>query len=420
MEIKRDVIRDMIIEIVNLKTKIKYSELFFISGIIFASIVSALTILGVTLDGVSDYNAHMNFARNYLHQLPYPTYHLLLLFFNEIFQIRMEYSSALILTVCNIVSILILRKIIYNEIDSHYKLAYNISDISRYLIDFFCISSIFIMTIPSVLTNNSIYIGFIENRMVPITSPNMWHNPTQLMVRPFQLVSLYFYLKIIQDVKNNSEIHKKKLAMFSIFSVLATLAKPVGNFVIMPALAIYAAIVLFRNFKERYIPSLRLLVAVLPIMVIMYVQYFRVGIIRGGGEQVPLEMQFHFGTIANLSITQVLSFAISNILFAVFVFATCGSKNIRSPLYCVGLITYLVGFFQFFFITDGSAHFNMGWSYMLGSYIIMICSIIPLIKLGSSTESIITKIVGYSIWFLHFIFGVYYIILYLNTGTFHH
>jgi len=353
-------------------------------------------------------------------------YHLLLVWLDELLYIPMVYSSAFILTMCNIVSVLILRKIIYfgidafnNKLNSIEKIS--ITDTRKYIIDFFCIASIFIVTIPSVLTNSAMYGYIVENGVILVTSPNMWHNPTQLMVRPFQLASLYFYLKVIQDIKSSTNIYKKNLAMFSLFSILATLAKPVGNFVMMPALAIYAAIVLFSDFKERIIGSLRLITVVLPIILVMYIQSLDVGTIGGDGGQTSLSLSFHFGTIANLSVMQVLSFAFSNILFALFIFASIGLKSIsRHPVYCIGLLAYLVGFFQFFFITDGTMDFNTAWSYMFGSYIIMVCSIMPLITLGNQVKSVVIKIIGYCIYCLHFIFGLFYIILYINTGTFFH
>ena len=418
----------MKMKVKNIQSKIKYSPLFFVTGILLASIISALTILGATIDGVGDHSIHIAIARASAYTT-HPMYHLLLIWFERLFSIAMEYASSFILTISNITSILLLKKIIYNAIplcNAETNTDTNeISEINRYVIDFFCIASIFVMTIPSFLTNNAMYIydGYTgEASFLPITSPNMWHNPTQLLVRPFQLTSLYFYLKTIQGIKNTSNYHLKNLIMFMIFSILATLAKPAGNFVIMPALAVYAAIVLFGKFQDRVIPSLGLFVAALPIVIVLLIQHQSAGIAGVGGISVPLEMRFHFGTIANLSFEQVISFAISNILFALFVFITLGFKIItKNPLYCIGIITYLVGFFQFFFITDGTWHFNMGWPYMFGSYIIMACSIIPLLLTRErSIKNMAFKIVGISIYFVHFIFGIQYIILYINTGSFVH
>jgi len=410
--------------------KIKYSKLFFIIGIVFAAVISAITILGATINADGDHSIHIAIARAASYTT-HPMYHLLLIWFERLFFIEMEYFSSFLLTISNIASILLLKKIIYYAISSYnneISVANEISDINRFIIDFFCIASIFVMTIPSILTNNAMYIyqgytGYDGIPFLPISSPNMWHNPTQLLLRPFQLISLYFFLRVIHNIKipSNSIYYFKNLTMFSMFSVLATLAKPAGNFVIMPAFAIYAALILFGKLKERIIPALGLFVATLPIIATMLIQYQSAGIAGVGDYFIPLEMRFHFGTLANLSFEQVMFFAASNVLFALFIFITLGFKNmIKSPLYCIGIMTYFVGFFQFFFLTDGTWHFNMAWPYMFGSYIIMACSIIPLLTLEKSIKNMIIKVIGYSIYCIHFIFGLRYIILYLNTGTFIH
>lgn len=108
-------------------------------------------------------------------------------------------------------------------------------------------------------------------------TPNTWHNPTNMVVKPIMILSIMVLLKILQFIEENKKI-TLKLWIASVFlTTLSVFAKPSYLQGIIPALAIYFFVKLvlckFKFFKGYLLVALSFIPAVLA-MLRPYLLYF--------------------------------------------------------------------------------------------------------------------------------------------------
>ena len=126
-----------------------------------------------------------------------------------------------------------------------------------------------------LLTLTSIYIPFIYPRFYngPVIS-QPWHNITYSSMRPFSVLTIFFFAYLHEIYKNEKRISWKYWILTSVNLVLATLAKPNYLMGFAPALLVFLLVDFFgkkNTFKNEFLLGCVVLpaVAVLPIQAVL-------------------------------------------------------------------------------------------------------------------------------------------------------
>lgn len=226
----------------NLLTKAKRDWLL---KIVFSVIVYTITftvVLKLTSEAYmgSDYSAHVHWAEqlhranmiSYFQEYPYFMWHLTVRIFYKIFGMPMNYAAAVVSALVNVVVYLITAEII-----------------KRYKVDKSGVISFCLMLV------GPLYMPwFNPNYYVGQSTPNTWHNPTNLMVKPFAVCCFFIILRVLTDIRNEKKIKGSLWAVLSVLIFLSVLAKPSFCQGIIPGLGVYLIFICikdrFRNIKQ--------------------------------------------------------------------------------------------------------------------------------------------------------------------------
>lgn len=211
--------------------------------LMFAVILYTITytiIFKLVVQG-SDYRSHMIIADKiqlgsivdyFLNENPYFMWHILIKLVSKILYIPMEYAVAIVSALINV--------LIYCFINKIMKIYYvEKSEL---------ISFILLLVGPLYIPwyNEKIYLGQ--------GTPNIWHNPTSLVVKPFAICCFFMVLKLLASIQQKIEIKRKQYITLSILIFLSVLAKPSFIQGFIPGLGGYLLILCikdkFRNFKQ--------------------------------------------------------------------------------------------------------------------------------------------------------------------------
>lgn len=183
--------------------------------LMFAVILYTITytiIFKLVVQG-SDYRSHMIIADKiqlgsivdyFLNENPYFMWHILIKLVSKILYIPMEYAVAIVSALINV--------LIYCFINKIMKIYYvEKSEL---------ISFILLLVGPLYIPwyNEKIYLGQ--------GTPNIWHNPTSLVVKPFAICCFFMVLKLLASIQQKIEIKRKQYITLSILIFLSVLAKP--------------------------------------------------------------------------------------------------------------------------------------------------------------------------------------------------
>lgn len=105
-------------------------------------------------------------------------------------------------------------------------------------------------------------------------TPNIWHNPTTLCVRPLALIT---FILITNILKKYNDMHKyciKDIITLAILLVFCNLAKPSFAQGIIPGLGLYFVIKLINNKGENLFFYLKIVAAFIPSALLLVIQWF--------------------------------------------------------------------------------------------------------------------------------------------------
>ena len=120
----------------------------------------------------------------------------------------------------------------------------------------------------------SVFVSMIILRYGQTISPNVWHNPTLILSRPFSIVVI-LCVYLIWKNHNEGKSTTKYLWINSFFSVLSVWAKPSFLSTFLPTLCILLFIELFCTKGKSFLISFKLGVSFVPILFVLGYQYFR-------------------------------------------------------------------------------------------------------------------------------------------------
>ncbi len=256
------------------------------------------------------------------------------------------------------------------------------------------------------------------------SSPNVWHNPTTIAVKPFALlIFLMVAAEIIRCKESDFEegISALKGILISILLIFSCLAKPSFVQIFYPAIFTLMVIWLFVYRGKNLKMALQLLLVCVPSLIVMILQFvaaFMSGSGEGGGITfAPLQ-------VAGL---RTNSIAISMLLVTAFPLLMLILTIIRKKMGWSEIFAWILFLWgttwRLLLAETGerAAHGNFSWGYVLGLYMIWFVSVRSYLELYFNDEMTGTKRgVGFYIasvvLALHFLSGLYYLFYLIVLG----
>lgn len=220
---------------------------------------------------MSDFNDHIMFAsfwQNkefyfdalYAHIYSYPLFHWMTAALEYIVG-DMNISAVIVSVVSVILTTVLLRNIALKNIQLD-------TPVQKYALDFFCITVVFISGIAGPLTGGTYYL--------PYGTPNVWHNPTYLPMRPLAILSIYCFYKLYNSLFENNDNKNnvlKNAVWFASMLFLSVLAKPNFALFFLIGAGLVVAVKILKNFGVESIKrGAVVFICVVPTMVLMLAQ----------------------------------------------------------------------------------------------------------------------------------------------------
>jgi hypothetical protein len=271
---------------------------------------------------------------------------------------------------------------------------------------------------------------FNKNVYLGQGSINVWHNPTYIAVKPFALLAFFVFFASFYARENDtltifSYKFPKQNSLIGILSLIllcSVLAKPSFIQVFLPAVGIFLLIELIKSKRKLLTFCLKIAAAFIPTIIILFLQIGTIWSQRSiGGNQIGLsnfEVWSSYSPNIPFSILLLLCFPIC-------VFLINGKTAYSNKPMLFSMIITIVGIIEFGFLKetgDRIWHGNFGWGYSLSALIFWYAAIIQFLDLyyerrQEVKQRILIKI-GFVIFFLHFLCGVYYFSVLLQGAVY--
>ncbi len=256
-------------------------------------------------------------------------------------------------------------------------------------------------------------------------TPNVWHNPTTIMVRPIALLLFILVtseLKRCKDTDFESGLSVWRGILIAFLLFLSNLAKPSFVQIYYPAIFILMVIWLFVYQRKNLKLGLQLLLTCIPSLILMIAQFI---LSFYGSNEKSAGIQIAPFAVMKLHTD---SWMISLLLVIAFPLIMCVIRLVHRKTDWgegFGWILLAVGFLERALIAEGGDrywHGNFSWGFMIGLALIWYEEMKNYIGYYYGEEPEGKKLsVGYIassiLLLMHFISGVYYLIYLVVLGN---
>lgn len=383
-------------------------------ALVYAACAGALT-YRLSGNELADIVGHMNAVDTYwvqgsfaqfLEQVPYPGWHAVvrsLLFCG----LSLRWAAAFACAAFALIAAIVTGYIAWNVIGSGKK--FSASNKRRFALT--------IMTTIALLFVGAIYISVYNPApYYGQGSPNIWHNPTYIAIKPIALISCY----LLYIMLRRRQAKTGMCVAYAVLTVVGLALKPSFFQVQAPAVFLFLIIDFALNRDWRF--DVRIALAFVPAVVCMLLQFWQMFYSStGGGAGISLQPFFTYELTAPNVVISIL------LLLAFPLYTTIVLRRDlitrRSP-YLVFFIMLVIGFLEFsLFAENGfrATHGNFGWGYFLAVALYW-TFMLPLFVKRAFVEKVFSQgvvIAGVGLVATHFLSGVIYYAMLLqgSTGT---
>ena len=207
-------------------------------------------------------------------------------------------------------------------------------------------------------------------------TPNTWHNPTNLIVRPFAICIFSLIINMICKQESKEPITAKNYWLLAALMLLSNLAKPSFTQIIIPGLGMYVVLMLLRSRGKDFIFAFKMALCFVPCVAVTLVQFFASFYVASyGSEGVEIAWLVHL----HESLGHVRYYAFLN-LFPIMVFAVALLR--RKMTYSRDIILVCCVWFSSFLeagilIEKGSRRSdgNFTWGLILAAFLVYLVAI---------------------------------------------
>lgn len=242
-------------------------------------------------------------------------------------------------------------------------------------------------------------------------TPNTWHNPTNIAVKPFAALTLIYLLKIIAKIKKGENIQIKEMITLACFVFLGVFAKPSFAMSFIPALGIWIIISCvvekFKNLKSYIVLCALFLPGVL-LIGFQYMSFFGESTEAGIGIDLFRAVRYH---TAHPLLSTLLTIAFP-LLFLILNIKKEWKRYDTQIVTINATIGWLV---QSFLYETGSRekHGNFGWAYLMSLFLLYFVTMghfwEDLRTNTDNTKSMIKNGILFGLMCLQILFGIIYI-----------
>ena len=353
----------------------------------FSQIVEAPVSLGYR---GSDMRGHLGFIGQYFEgktQLPHPGMHIITYYFAKLSGLRLEYALISLLSIWATASAFAVYLILLKSVKRLY-------------------SPSFLLFITALLLLVSAIFAPFFNRHVYLFqgSPNVWHNPTLIAVKPFAFLALMLVVPFFLEARLQRKIGSYFLIAGTL--LLSTWIKP--NFVLsfLPALAIWIVL----RYPKRLDLYWKSFVVVLPSLFYLALQYTGTY-----GSEPGRGIVFDFlGVWSLYSPNPWFSLALATafpVLLTLFRF-----RNVmRDPYFLLCALNMVIATLQMMCLAESGRFYsnaNFAWGYMLGLSLIFTLGMVKYLEWVHTTRTTVIELAKITVvtvaLSLHVISGIYY------------
>ena len=227
-----------------------------------------------------------------------------------------------------------------------------------------------------------IYLPGIKYKYLGVFTPNPFHNATYMAARPFAILAFFKYgdLLPVYEQANAWQEHKKDYLLFSLYLLLATMAKPSFTIVLTGAAGILMLWRMFRSRFRNFIPTILLGVCFLPTFIDLLYQFRGVFVPQEGQEG---GIGFTFGHVWRQycdNIPLAIGLAVG---FPLLVLVLNYKELRRDHSYRFSWQVYLMSFLMAFCLYEKGFRemdFNFSWGYMYGIFFAFVGALVVLLR----------------------------------------
>lgn len=245
-------------------------------------------------------------------------------------------------------------------------------------------------------------------------TPNIWHNPTTMCVRPFALLTYILVLHILEAYESNVKIEKKNWIGLAILMLICNLAKPSFFQIVVPGLGLYLLLLLIQTKGKAFLFCVKMALAFVPSAVVLIWQFVISFMVsssaEAGGGIVIAWFEVLRAYTPDLPTSLFLVFA-----FPVYVLIT-NWKHLKERDVKLTLFMFLGGFLEAAMLAEEGyrrLHGNLTWGYMLSIFFVYLTAFKYFIKKNKeynyeNTKEKIVVAIGWVLLILQLFIGLYY------------
>lgn len=332
-----------------------------------------------------------------IHAFSYPIYHFFQKTVHAILSIDYETSAALVLSLSIVISALLYKKLILLVVENTVS--------NQYFADYISLGMVWFGVARCGL-NDWRYYQYQ-------CSPNPFHNPTILFVRPLAIASFIYFLQFVKTYRSKETY--KYAVLFGATMLISVGAKPSCAIVLLPAMGIYTLVYMIHN-RELWF-GVFALIAVLPSLVLLMMQQMWVSL-NTEALNINIEFGFFSGTdlFAETIVQEVLAASLVTFPVVILLFSIENMKN--ESVYFIAIFALVFGWLEMFFLKSGKQG-DFSWGYDIAVQFATLASFIA--SRNSKKRGKARKVVNF-IAYLTFAYQVYtgmrYLWLIYTTGEF--
>jgi hypothetical protein len=349
----------------------------------------------------SDMASHTQFCYEYMQgtfRRPHPVTQLAIILTSKILRQNIEASTPITLALFAVLAYFILYKVLSTSLAGLYSDGY-------------------LMFITGCLVLLSgIYVPFFNQHvMYGQSSPNLWHNPPLVVVKPMAFLTTLLMIRFI-----NNEPEQKKwwnYVVIPLLLVLSCYTKPNYAFVMIPATVIYVVIGYSTNLRLHV--KVALLLA--PALAVLCLQYFSTYQHDGATDRIHYDFLGVWRLMSpnvGVSILLVLAFPL-----AVLSFRFNSAVRNRQLMFSWLLTGIAIAQFALFAEDVKYGHGNFSWGYAIVLPLLFVfstCEFLRWLRGPSSPRPCVKLLVVIAavLFSLHVYSGVFYFIYMLSGGSY--
>lgn len=314
----------------------------------------------------------------------YPVWHLLVRAVNRVLPLGREWSGALVTACCIGFTAAVLYRLLWGQLRER---------LSWQRIALLDLGLLFLTALYMPWFNPQVYLGQ--------SSPTIWHNPTNMAVKPVALLAFWLF---VQAYERYREASWKVFAGISSLLLLSCFVKPSFVQGFLPAVAVFLLLELIRTRGDTFFFSLKMALAFVPSGIYFLFQFFSVF-----GEEAGRGIGIDPFAVMLLDTAHPLISMVQAAAFPLFVLVILGWRQVREdkPL-LFSLVFYLVSLLEFILLIEVTepASGNFEWAYQLALFTLFILTAVRFYQ-GTEKGSKV-RLCGNVLLLYHIGSGIYY------------